>query len=149
MLATDAIALLLAAFETERVGTDGDGAPEYDLNAGFPFVATEIGDTLLRLTAPLPDLAPLLRDRPGTALRLLAATLQGVETGAGQIGIHPALGPALIEVIDTATLDDDGMRLRFVDFSLHVEYWRIEALPGLAGATPAPASSASEIFIRL
>jgi len=135
MLATEAITELSAHFRLDRAGADPDGNLDYDFDRGFTFTATILDDTHLQLTAPLPDLP----DPPPAALarRLLEAGLNGAETGAGAIGRHPALGLALIEVVECGPLDLDAFRLRLVDFMLHAEYWRSEWVARVQ-AEPAP-----------
>jgi len=148
MNAADTIAHLMDHFTLVRTGADPEGALEYDFEGNFEFTATEVDETTLRLTAAMPDLNGV--STLGISQALLASNLQGVETGAGQIGLHPTLGLGLIEVIDCATTDMDGFEQRFVNFALYAEYWRSERTPELlavaegSSQTPEP-----EMMLRL
>lgn len=148
MNASDALDILLQTFPIDRAGLSIDGYPEYDFAGDFPFVAAEAGENHLRLTMPLAALNGALAEKPGLARRLLSGMVQGAETGAGQIGIHPTLGAALIEVIDCTGLEPTDFQMRFVNFSLYAEYWRTEgerAVIDSASASSAP----PEMMLRL
>ena len=133
MFATDAIAELTTHFRLDRVGMDGAENAEYDFDSGFAFTAVELDDTRVQLIAPIPGLEGRLA--PEVRRRLLEASINGVETGPGQIGRHPTLGIALIEVVDCGPLTLEDFRLRMVDFMLYAEYWRSEGLDRLLAET--------------
>lgn len=142
MFATDAIAELTAHFRLDRVGQDADGNTEYDFDSGFAFAATELDDTRLQLIAALPGLEGRLPAE--VKRRLLEAGINGVETGAGQIGRHPTLGIAVIEVVDCGPLTVEDFRRRMVDFMLHAEYWRSDGIDRLLSETaPLPPDAIS------
>ena len=142
MFATDAIAELTTHFRLDRVGMDAEGNTDYDFASGFAFTATELDDTRLRLIAVLPGLDGRLP--AGVKRRLLESSINGAETGAGQIGRHPTLGIALIEVVDCGPLTVEEFRLRMVDFMLHAEYWRSDGVDRLLAETaPLPADAVS------
>ena len=148
MNASDALDILLQTFPIVREGLSLDGSPEYDFAGDFPFVAAEVGDNHVRLTVPLPDLHRALQSNPALARRLLSGMVQGAETGAGQIGVHPTLGTALIEVIDCRLLDRSDFQLRFVNFSLYAEYWRTDGESAVVNH-PRDDWSGSEPMLRL
>lgn len=150
MHATDAIRHLTDHFAVTRAGADWSGALDYDLTGTFDFTVAEVDAKTLRLVAPVPELAkaPLALTAPA----LLAANLQGEETGMGQIALHPDQGLALVEVVDTSGLDIPALQLRVVNFTLFAEYWRSEGARVLVSrvmppATPVPATD--EVMIRL
>lgn len=148
MFATDAIDHLIAHFDLLAAGPDPQGNPTYDFTGKFTFTATELDPTHLQLAADLPDLNGV--DRPALTRRLLEASVQGAETGAGQIGLHPTLGMALIQTLDTTPLDLALFEMRFVDFSLYAEYWRIEgAARVLAETAPARAPRNEEVQVPI
>ncbi len=148
MNASDALDILLQTFPIQRAGLSIDGYPEYDFAGDFPFVAAEASETEVRLTMPLPALSTALAEKPALARRLLSGMVQGAETGAGQIGIHPTLGAALIEVIDCAGLEPTDFQMRFVNFSLYAEYWRSEGERAVINSATASAAL-PEMMLRL
>lgn len=140
MLATDAIAELAAHFRLDRVGMGPDDAAEYDFDNGFRFTLAELDETRVKLIAVLPGLDGRLAAE--VKRRLIEACVNGAETGAGQIGRHPTLGIALIEVVDCGPLTVEGFRGRMVDFMLHAEYWRSEGVARVQAETaPLPLES--------
>lgn len=150
MHATDAIGHLLQHFTLLRAGADWSGALDYDLTGTFDFTVAEVDAGTLRLVAPVPQLAEVPLDR--IAPTLLAANLQGVETGMGQIALHPDQGLALVEVVDTRGLDIPALELRVVNFTLFAEYWRSEGARALVARLTMPAASlpgAEEVMLRL
>jgi hypothetical protein len=150
MHATDAIRHLLAHFTLIRAGADWSGALDYDLTGSFDFSVAEVDPDTLRLVAPLPELAKAPMDLLAPAL--LAANLQGEETGMGQIALHPDQGLALVEIVDTRGLDIPALELRIVNFTLFAEYWRSDGAPALVARLTQPTGHApldDEVRIRL
>lgn len=150
MHATDAIGHLLEHFTVIRAGADWSGALDYDLTGTFDFTVAEVDADTLRLVVPLPELAkaPLELIAPA----LLAANLQGEETGMGQIALHPDQGLAIVEIVDTRGLDIPALQLRVVNFTLFAEYWRSEGARALVSRVMQPAvpvQGADEVMIRL
>lgn len=125
----DAVVHLTANFSLIRVGTAEDGSPEYDYATPIQFTACVLDDERLTLIHPFADLDSDLP--PDLERRLLEANLNGAGTGAGQIGRHPTLGLALIEVLDCEPLHIASFQKRFVDFMMHAEFLGSEVIPEL------------------
>lgn len=125
----DAVVHLTANFSLIRSGVTEDGAPEYDYETPIAFTACVIDENLLMLVHPLSISEEALT--PDLERRLLEANLNGIGTGAGQIGRHDVLGLSLIEVIDCEPLYITSFQKRFVEFMMHAEYLDHEVMPGL------------------
>jgi len=126
MTADDVLALLQRHFTVTRLGETREGLLEMDFATPLEVIALCEEDRLVRLIHPLGVASPLAED----ALRgFLQACLQGVETGMGQIALHPVHGPALVELVElSADMTVEDFQRRFVDFSLHAEYWQAEGV---------------------
>jgi Tir chaperone protein (CesT) family len=133
MNSSDAMVILVGAFPLDGVMADTQGNLAHLFGGDFPFAATDIDDSTLRLSAQLDGLSI---DTADLARRLLEANLTGVETGAGAMAPDP-VGSGLYALVDTVPLagfDADYFRLRVVDFMLYVEYWRSEGVAAVRAA---------------
>ncbi len=127
MQSSDAMVILVRAFNLDGVLADSEGYLAHLFTGDFEFAATELDGTTIRLSA---QLSGLPTGRPDIARRLLEANLAGVETGAAALAPDPVGGGlfALVDHVDMSGMDADAFRLRFVDFMLYVEYWRAEGV---------------------
>lgn len=135
MIAEDAILILSAAFETQRVGLDADDRTEYDFaNDEMYFVATQLGPQAIRLMIPLGGLST---DTHGLT-RLLEGNCLGHESGPTQLAWSTIDDqPALVACIDLSLLDIDLFQERVTDFLIYAHYWQIEGPALIRGGTSA------------
>lgn len=134
MIADDALMILAAAFETQRVALDGVDRMEYDFSKDdIFFIATIWGPAAIRLTVPLKGLSV---DGPGL-IRLLEGNCLGHETGPAQLGWSTISDePALVTIIDLAQLDIDLFQERVTDFLIYAHYWQLEGPRLTQGGPP-------------
>jgi Tir chaperone protein (CesT) family len=123
MHSSDAMVILVRAFPLDGVTTDTQGYPAHLFSGDFEFAAADLDGDAIRLSA---QLAGLAQSNHRLHRRLLEANLSGVETGAAAFASDPVGSGdyALVDTVHLGQMDGDALRLRVVDFMLHVEYWR-------------------------